>query len=82
MTRSKKEKRANLKRKKERSHRMILNTLIIISRDIILKITTQNRNKTKKLGRKSKSQIKNESLNKKSIPEENKIKPEEIPKKK
>jgi hypothetical protein len=55
MARLKKEKRANLKKKKERSHKVTLNILIIVSRDIMLGIATRNRNKTKKLRRKSKS---------------------------
>jgi hypothetical protein len=46
------------------------------------KIATRNRNKTEKLKRKSKSQTRNESPNKKNIPGENKIKPEKIYKKK
>jgi hypothetical protein len=41
-------------------------------------ITTRNRNKTEKLKRKSNPQTRNESLNRKNIPEKNRTKPEKI----
>jgi hypothetical protein len=76
MTRSRKEKKASLKKEKKRSHKVTLNTSIIANRGIMPEITTQNRNKTKKPERESKPQIKNESLNRKNIREKSKIKPE------
>jgi hypothetical protein len=42
MTRSKKEKKASLKKEKEKSYKVTLNTLIMASRDIMLGITTRN----------------------------------------
>jgi hypothetical protein len=42
MARSKKERKANLKGEKEKSHRVILNALIIINRDIISEIAIRN----------------------------------------
>jgi hypothetical protein len=50
------------------------------NRDIILGITIRNRNKTEKLKRKPKSQIKNGSLNRRSISEKSEIRPEKIQK--
>jgi hypothetical protein len=76
ITRSKKKKRINLKKVRERSHKVILNILTAESKSITPKITTRNRNKIKKLKRKPKSQIKNESLNQKNIPKKNGIKPD------
>jgi hypothetical protein len=78
MTRLRKEKRVNLKRKKGKSHKVTLNTLIMTNKGIMLEITTRNRNKTEKLKRKPKSQIRNGNLNKKSISKGNETKPEEI----
>jgi hypothetical protein len=78
MTRLRKEKRTSLKREEERNYKMILNALIVVNRGIILGIATRNRNKTEKLGQKSKSQIRNGNLNKKSIREGNETKPEKI----
>jgi hypothetical protein len=54
MTRLKEERRASLKKEKERSHKVTLNILIVVSRGIMLGIITRNRNKTEKLERKSK----------------------------
>jgi hypothetical protein len=55
IARLKKEKRASSKRKKKRSHKVTLNALIMVSKDIILEIAIRNRSKTKKLKRKPKS---------------------------
>jgi hypothetical protein len=55
VTRLRKEKRASLKREKEKSHKIILNILIVVNKGIIPGIVTRNRNKTEKLRRKSKS---------------------------
>jgi hypothetical protein len=82
MARLKEEKKANLKREKKRSHKITLNTSIMISRGIMPGIITRNRNKTEELKRKPKSQTRNGNLNKKNIPEENGTKSEEISKKK
>jgi hypothetical protein len=50
----KKEKKVNSKREKKRNYKVTLNILIMASRDIMPGITTRNRNKTEKLGRKPK----------------------------
>jgi hypothetical protein len=55
MTRLRKERKASLKKEKEKSHKMTLNALIIISRDIMSGIITRNRSKTERLKRKLKS---------------------------
>jgi hypothetical protein len=54
MTRLRKERKASLRKKKEGSHKVILNILIVISRGIMLGIVTRNRSKTEELERKSK----------------------------
>jgi hypothetical protein len=69
---------ARLKREKERSHKVILNASIIINKGIMPRIATRNRNKTKKLRRKPKPQIRNGNLNKKNIPKGSGTKPEKI----
>jgi hypothetical protein len=81
MARLKKERKANLKKEKEKSYKVTLNVSIVANRGIILRIATRNRNKTEEPGRKSKSQIKNGSLNRKSISEESKMRPEKIQRK-
>jgi hypothetical protein len=78
VTRLRKEKRASLKKEKEKSHKMTLNALIMINKGIMLRIAIRNRNKTEKLRRKSKSQIKNGNLNKRNIPEGSETKFEKI----
>jgi hypothetical protein len=50
----------------------------MVSRDIIPRIATRNRNKMEKLERKPKSQTKNENLNRKNILKGNEIRPEKI----
>jgi hypothetical protein len=82
IARSKKEKKASLKREKARSHKVTLNALIMASRGIISEITTRNRSKIKELERKSKSKTRNGSLNRKNIRKENGTKPEKIKKRK
>lgn len=51
------------------------------NKSIIPGTATRNQNRIKKLKQKLKSQIKNESLNRKGIRKENKIKPKKIQKK-
>jgi hypothetical protein len=55
VTRLRKKKEASLKREKEKSYKVILNILIIISRGIMPGIATRNRNRIKKLEQKPKS---------------------------
>jgi hypothetical protein len=81
MARSKEKRKVSLKKERARSYKIISNTLIMASRDIILGIAIRNRNKTEKLERKSKFQTKNGNLNRKSIREENEIKPEKTQRK-
>jgi hypothetical protein len=55
VARLKKKKRASLKRKKGRSHKMILNVSIMANRGIMPGTATQNRNRMKELEQKPKS---------------------------
>jgi hypothetical protein len=45
MTCLKKERRANLKKEEERSYKVTLNALIMVSRGIMLRIVTRNRSR-------------------------------------
>jgi hypothetical protein len=49
VARLKKKRKVNLKREKKKSHKVTLNTLIVINKGIISGITTRNRSKTEKL---------------------------------
>jgi hypothetical protein len=49
VARLKKKKRVNLKREKERSYKVTLNALIMISRGIMSEIATRNRSRMEKL---------------------------------
>jgi hypothetical protein len=49
MARLKREKKISLRKKRAKSHKIILNILIVASQDIMSGIITRNRNKTEKL---------------------------------
>jgi hypothetical protein len=49
IARLKKEKKISLRKEKVKSHKMILNALIIVNQDIMLRIITRNRNRMEKL---------------------------------
>jgi hypothetical protein len=80
--RSKKKKKANLKRERERSHKVTSNASIMTSQDIIPGIATQNRNKIEEPERKPKPQIRKENPNRKSIREKSEMRPEKTQKRK
>jgi hypothetical protein len=77
VTRLKKEKKVNLKKERKRSHKIILNTLIIRNKDITQRTVIRNPNKTKQPKQRVSFKIKNKNPNRKSILKENKMKPDD-----
>jgi hypothetical protein len=74
MTRLRKGKKINLKKEKERSHKITLNALTIENKNITQETAIRNLNKTKQSKRRVSLRVKNENLNRKNILKESKIK--------
>jgi hypothetical protein len=77
VARLKKKRKINLKKEKEKSHKITLNALTVKNKDITQRTVIRNLNKTKQLKQRVSLKVKNESLDKKNILEENKIKPDD-----
>jgi hypothetical protein len=77
MARSKEERKVNLKKEREKSHKVILNALTVKNKDITQGTAIRNLNKTEQSKRRVNLKIKNESPNRKSILEKSEIKPDD-----
>jgi hypothetical protein len=77
VARSKEKKRINLKKKKERNHKVTLNALTVGNKSITQKTIIRNPNKTEQPKQRMSLKIKNESLNRKSILKKSEIKPDD-----
>jgi hypothetical protein len=76
MTPLREKKRVNLKKERVKNHRVISNALTVRNKSITQRTVTRNPNRIRQLKQKSRSQIKNENLSKKSTSKEKEIKPE------